>query len=51
MTELEKARIQASNACISFFDSCFRDELENAPEEIIRLYELGEKITKLVTQK
>lgn len=51
MTDLEKTGIQTSNACISFFESCFIDELKHAPEEKIRLYELGEKLTELVRQK
>ena len=49
MTELEKARILASNACINIFEST--NTTEPASEEVLLAWKIGKKITKLLEQE
>lgn len=44
-------RLQASNACLALFECCFEDELKHAPYEIVRAWQIGKKVSELVTQK
>jgi len=49
--QIAMVRLQASNACLALFECCFEEELKHAPYEIVRAWQIGKKVSELVTQK